>query len=303
MSSGWKVTERPSKIPVGVAIFAVAVLTACPGWCETVTVKLHSGDVVTGELIERTPEHLVIEHPVFGRLEIPAQEISSDTLHPGIFGTKFLEGWDKDLTVGFSGSEGDTDEADLLISTSLGYTGKRQRWAIDGRYELSFADNDIDDNNARVTAIRDQLFPESRWFFFNYLAYDYDDFEAWEHRLSTGMGPGYHIIPEGKFQLDARVGPFLTYEFGDEDDARPEGGAGLYASWKIREGNTLRAWNAVFQTLDHWEQRNISRLEWKIRVTATRGLSLKFGIDNEYDSASQDSKNNFKYYSALSWDL
>jgi putative salt-induced outer membrane protein YdiY len=285
------------------AIIAVAVLAARPAWCETVTVKLDSGDVVSGELIERTPEHIVIQHPIFGRLEIPADEISADTLHPGVFGTKFLEGWDKNLTVGFSGSEGDTDEADLLIGASLGYAGERQRWELDARYELSYSDNDIDDHNAKVTTLRDQLFPGSRWLFFNYVEYDYDDFEAWKHRISTGMGPGYRIIPEGKFQLDARSGPFLTYEFGDEDDARPEGAVGLFARWTIREGNTLRVSDVFMQTLDHPEYRNISKLEWKIRVWATRGLSLKFGVDNEYDSTSEDSKNNLKYYSALAIDL
>jgi len=285
------------------AIFAVAVLATRPALAETVTVKLVSGDVVTGELIERTPEHIVIQHPIFGRLEIPTHEISADTLHPGLFGTRFLAGWDKNLTVGFSGSEGDTDEADVLIGITLDYKDEHRHWELDGRYELSYADNDIDDHNARVTALRDQLFPDSRWFFFNYLGYDYDDFEAWEHRVSTGLGPGYRIIPEGAFQLTARSGPFFTYEFGDEDDARPEGAFGLFALWTIREGNTLRVSDIFLQTLDHGWYRNVSRLEWRIRVSAARGLSLKFGIDNEYDSASEDSKNNLNYYTALSFDL
>ena len=287
----------------GAAILAIAVLAARPAWSETVTVKLVSGDVVTGELIERTPEHIVIQHPIFGRLEIPKHEISADTLHPGIAGTKFLEGWDKDLTVGFSGSEGDTDEADVLASIGLESRTEKRDWQVEGRYELSYSDNDVDDHNARVTALRDQLFPESRWFFFNYAEYDYDDFEAWEHRVSTGLGPGYRIIPEGAFQLTARSGPFFTYEFGDERDARPEAAFGLFGTWTIREGNTVRLSDIFLQTLDHGWYRNVSRLEWKIRVAAAHGLSLKFGVENEYDSASEDSKNNLKYYTALSLDL
>ena len=285
------------------AILSIAVLAARPAWGETVTVKLVSGDVVTGEVIERTSDHIVIQHPIFGRLEIPTREISADTLHPGIAGTKLLEGWDKNLSIGFSGSEGDTDEADVLAGITLDYSDEHRHWELDGRYELSYADNEIDDHNAKVTVLRDHLFPESRWFFFNYLGYDYDDFEAWKHRASTGMGPGYRIIPEGAFRLTARAGPFLTYEFGDEKDARPEGAFGLFALWTIREGNTVRLSDIYLQTLDHWEYRNISRLEWKIRVTAARGLSLKFGVDNEYDSASEDSKNNLKYYSAFNFDL
>jgi len=287
----------------GIAIFAVAVLAARPAWCETTTVKLKNGDVVTGELIERTDEHIVIQHPVLGRLEIPTKDISADTLHPGIAGTRFLEGWDKNVSVGFSGSEGNTDEADVLVGLTLDYSDQDRHWELDGRYEVGYTDNDIDDHNARVTALRDQRFPGTRWFVFNHIAWDYDHFEAWKHRLSTGMGPGYRIIPEGRFRLDARSGPFLTYEFGDEENARPEGALGLFARWTVREGNTLRLSSMYLQTLDEWEYRNISRLEWRMRVSAARGLSLKFGVDNEYDSASEDSENNLKYYTALDIDL
>ena len=108
------------------AILTIAVLAARPAWSETVTVKLISGDVVTGEVIERTADHIVIQHEIFGRLEIPNHEISADTLHPGILGTRFLEGWDKNLSVGFSGSEGDTDEADVLAGITLAYTDERR---------------------------------------------------------------------------------------------------------------------------------------------------------------------------------
>ncbi len=285
------------------AIAAIAVLAADSAWCETATIKLENGDVVRGEVIERTAERIVIQHAVFGRLEIPTSEISADTLHPGIAGTSILSGWDKNLSFGFSGSKGDTDEADVLAGLALEYSDERRFWQIDGRYELSYTDNDIDDHNARVTALRDFLFPGSRWFAFVYSEYDYDDFEAWKHRVSAGTGPGYQIIPEGRFRLAARAGPFLTYEFGDENKARPEGAFGLFASWDIGDHNTIRLRDVFLQTLNQWEYRNLSRLEWKVRVTATRGLGLKFGVENEYDSASEDSKNNLRYFSALSFDL
>jgi putative salt-induced outer membrane protein YdiY len=285
------------------AIVALLVLAARPVWSESITVKLVSGDVVTGELVERTDEKIVIDHALFGRLEIPTQQISADTLHPGLLGTGFLAGWDKNLHVGFSGSEGDTDEADLLVGLTLDYSDERKFWELDARYELSYADNDIDDHNARVTGLRDWLFPGSRWFAFAHTRYDYDDFESWEHRVSFGTGPGYRVIPDGALRLTARSGPFLTYEFGDEDDARPEGAFGLFALWTVRDGHTVRLNDMFLQTLDHSEFRNISKLDWRIRVAPDSRLSLRFGVENEYDSASEDSKNNLKYYTALSFDL
>jgi hypothetical protein len=274
-----------------------------PVCAETVTVHLTNGDVVTGELIERTPEHTVIEHPVFGRLEIPTERISAGSRHPGIAGTRILEGWDKNLNVGFSGSEGDTDEADVMTGLELRSTNERRQWDLGARYEVSYSDNDLDDHNARATAVRDQFFGGSRWLFFNYASYDFDEFESWKHRVTTGLGPGYKILPEGAFRLTARFGPFFTYEFGDEDLARPEAAAGLFSEWTVREGHTVRLSSVFLQTLNHPWYRDISRFEWKIRVTRAEGLSLKFGVENDYDSASDNSKNNLDYYSALSLDL
>ena len=284
------------------ALLAI-VLAARPAWGETMTVELKNGDVVTGEVIERTDERILLEHPVLGRLEIPMEQVTARSLHLGLFGTSLLAGWDKEVSVGFSGSEGDTDEADLLVGADLDYEDERKRWQLRARYELSYSENEKDDHNAQVSALRDWLFEESRWFAFSYTTYDFDEFEAWEHRVTSGFGPGYRIVPEGDFQLDMRTGPFITYEFGDEDDARPEYALGFFGRWKPNEHHSITARNVYFQTLDHAEFRNVSAFEWKLGIAFAQSLSLKLGIHNEYDSASEDSKNDLKYYSALAFDL
>ena len=289
-------------LAVALTVILLAV-TARTAICETITVELSNGDVVTGEVIERSDEKIVLQHPVLGRLEIPVEEVTPRSLHVGLFGTRFLEGWDKEINVGFSGSEGDTDESDLLIGSDLDYADKRKRWLLRARYELSYSENEKDDHNAQVSALRDWLFVDSPWFAFSYTTYNFDEFEAWEHRVTTGAGPGYRIIPEGKLQLDLRTGPFITYEFGDEDDARPEYGLGFFGRWDPNAGHSVRLNNVYYQTLDHAEFRNVSSLEWKIRIAFTSGLSLKVGVNNEYDSASEDSKNDLRYYSALALDL
>jgi hypothetical protein len=264
------------------AILTIAVLAARPAWSETVTVKLVNGDVVTGEVIERTADTSSSARDLRAAGD-PESRISADTLHPGILGTRFLEAG-TELDVGFSGSEGDTDEADVLAGITLAYTDERRHWELDGRYELSYADNDIDDHNAKATVLRDHLFPESRWFFFNYLGYDYDDYEAWEHRVSTGMGPGYRIIPKGAFQLTARAGPFLTYEFGDEDDARPEGAFGLFA--RMADGVTGSIETSAAGMEDPGRPRAGSSQVW-------RGQRVRQRVRGQQEQ---------RYYTALNFD-
>jgi putative salt-induced outer membrane protein YdiY len=296
--------RQPARKAFAALACLTVVVVARPARCETLTIELRNGDVLTGEVIERNDEQIVLEHPVLGRLAIPVEQITPRSLHVGIAGTRFLQGWDKEVDIGVAGSEGDTDEADVIGGAALDYEDERKLWRLDARYALSYSENEIDDHNARATALRDWLFPGSRWLAFSYTAYDYDDFEAWEHRLTTGAGPGYRIIPKGPpFDLTLRTGPFLTYEFGDEDDARPEYGLGFFANWKINEGTELRAHEVYYQTLDELEFRNITGVELKLRLVAARGISLKLGVDNEYDSSSEDSKNNLKYRSTFSFDL
>src|SRR5688572_5607290 len=154
---------------------AAACLLFCarPAVSETLTVELMNGDLVTGEVVERTDERIVLDHPVFGRLEIPMEKINPRSLNVGIAGTRLLAGWDKEVDLGVSGSEGDTDEADVLVGASLEYEDENEWWVLNARYTLSYADNEIDDDNARVSALRDWLFPGSRWLAFSYSVYDY----------------------------------------------------------------------------------------------------------------------------------
>ena len=287
------------------ALLAIVTLVASarPASAKTESFTLITGDVVRGEVLERRPDRIILQHPIFGRLEIPVDQLASTTTHPGILGTSFLAGWNKELTIGLGGSLGDTDEADLRLSVRIDRETERHNWRMEGRYALSFGDQEIDDHNANLNVLHDWLWPASRWFAFTYGLYDYDDFEAWKHRLTGGLGPGYHLIANPVFKLDSRFGPFFTYEFGDENTARPEFAGGLFAKWTVREGNTVELNNVYFQTLDESEFRALSRLDWKIRLPLSRVISLKLSIYNEYDSASEKSKDNLKYLTSLAFDL
>jgi len=299
-------TRGPRCARVWVAGFSVLALVSfvpCAAWSETATVELLNGDKMTGTVLERTDHVIVLQHAVLGRLEIPIEKVAPASLHPGLLGTSILAGWKKELDFGVAGSSGDTDEADIRLALSLDRRSERHHWQLDGLYEVSYSEGEIDEHDASVTALHDWLWPGSRWFAFTFGVYDFDEFEAWEHRTTLGAGPAYHLLQNPSLNLDARFGPFITYEFGDENDARPEGALGLFAEWQIREGHSLTASNVYLQTLDEAELRSVSKLEWKVRLAVSKGVSLKVGARNEYDTASRDSKNNLKYYTALSFDL
>ncbi|MDJ0786603.1 MAG: DUF481 domain-containing protein [Myxococcota bacterium] len=271
---------------------------------RTVTVELVSGDRVTGELVESSDARTVLEHPVFGRLVIPAaQKRPEDPPRSGLFGTRFLEGWKREIGFGLSGSEGNSPESSLRGKLSLSRRTEDLRWTIDGSYKLALEGGAATDHFGRLDSRRDWLFRDSDWFAFAGTTYQFDEFEPWKHRLQVQLGPGRHLIRDDSLELDGFLGLSLTYEFGDVRTLRPEGLLGLELSWAFRDGMELSFSNRLFPQLDSTDIRNLTRAEWKMRIAGFRHLSLTLGFDNEYDSAALEEPNSLKYWSSIDYDF
>ena len=70
---------------------------------QTETIELSNGDKVTGAVVERTNEKIVLTHDLFGRIEIPLAEVKPpEPPNPGLFGTGFLAGWTRTFSLGVS---------------------------------------------------------------------------------------------------------------------------------------------------------------------------------------------------------
>ena len=82
------------------AVFATvvsAILVA--GSAGADSIKLESGDVLSGEVLEERDDAIVLDHPVLGRVEIPRDQIAVEEPPPpsnlGLFGTSLLQGYSR----------------------------------------------------------------------------------------------------------------------------------------------------------------------------------------------------------------
>ena len=267
------------------------------------TLELVNGDKLSGELIERTEDHVVLDHAVLGRVTVPTAKLESpEPVNPGLFGTGFLRGWKRSIEMGLSGASGNSETKDLRAGVNLGYEDETRRWKFEARYLFSEQDHDTSQNNFRTILNRDFLLPNSRWFFFAGGRYDWDDFQNWEHRLTLGAGPGYEFLTSESFNLRGRIGPSLTIQRGDDDDVKGEMLLGLEAVWRISEAQTLNLSNSIFPALsDPGEFRNVTNADWIVQLSERYRLALKLGLENDYDSSvdSDTEKNDLKYYGSL----
>jgi putative salt-induced outer membrane protein YdiY len=291
----------------GVACLAAAAVTAA---ATADTLVLANGDELTGEVVEWAVDHVVLEHPQLGRIRIDLDKLKLDTGEPptpGLFGTTFMRGWKWHLEFGVNGKQGNTVNTAVTAGLKLGYEDDWTRWKVDGRHYYYRSDDGGDDNNARFDLRRDWLFPDSRWFWTVGSRYQFDQFEAWKHRITLFGAPGFHIVRKEAHQLDALLGPAFTREFGESGDSKVEGTLGLEYEWTVSERHSLSLSNNLFVETrpDAGALRNFTTGKWSIAIAKRPALSLNVGFENEYESEPEegDKSNDLLYFVTLGLDL
>lgn len=269
------------------------------------TIELRNGDKLSGLVLERSEERIVLEHPVLGRLEVPTSELAPPPPpDDGAFGSGLLRDWDRTLELGFSGASGNSDNQRVSAGLELDYADEQKRWKIGAGYLLSASDGSTDDHQAFASVERDWRFPGSRWFAFGNGRFDWDQFEDWDFRLSSFGGGGYEFYDTETFELRGRAGLGLTREFGTGEGITPEALLGMEMKWALDDRQTLRAYNRLIPALDDpGEFRNVSGLDYTVSVNGDLGLRL--GLDNEYDTSvdSGTKRNDFTYRGSLVYDF
>ena len=305
------------------AIYTIVLVLGVTGVMAD-DLRLTSGESLRGRVVKQTTKIVVLEHAILGRLKIPTEQVSSvnrDTVtqkdpesgtpespksqtetltakssHP-------LDGWKSQIELGLTGTKGNSNVASFRGAFKAKKETPEDRWNADGSY--FFTENGGETTSSKLTTglIKDWLFPDTPWFTFAKGRYDVDHFKPWRSRVSGHTGLGYTFIRNENLEIIGRLGGGVTKEFGGERELRPEGLIGTTViRWDLNESQTLSLSTMVFPDLsEDGEFRATSNADWKVKIDAARGLSLKLGIANEYESAPHgDAKHNdFKYYSTL----
>lgn len=285
------------------------ILALLASWSESAwadTLVLANGDQLTGEVVEWSVDHVVIEHPQLGRVRLDLDQLKLDTgkpPRPGLFGTGFMRGWNRSINFGWTGKKGNSEVTNITAGLDFNYEDDWKRWKIGGRYFFNADSGDTTDNNGNFGIRRDWLIPDSRWFAFLGGTYQYDQFESWKHRITASVGPGYHLVKTEKHALDVLLGAAYSREFGERNKNRGDALVGFEYTWSIFENHSLKLSNMLYSEVvpDVGNFRNVSTAEWKIGLVDEPDLSLLAGVWNEWESDVEpgDEKNDLKYYLSL----
>jgi putative salt-induced outer membrane protein YdiY len=288
----------------------IGILCLAVGSASADTLVLANGDKLNCEIVEWAVDHVVIDHPQLGRMRISLEQLELDTgkpPNPGLFGTGFLRGWTRRIDLGINGKEGNSVSTNVTSGLAFSYADDWTRWRINGRYLYDREDGGDSDNNARLDIFRDWLFPESRWFIRLGGIYQFDQFEAWRHRVTLAGGPGLHLLETEAHKIDLVLGPAFTREFGDSQANKAESILELDYTWTISERQSFSVDNNFFleTSPDAGAIRNFTRVRWSLALLERPKLSLNLGVDNEYESRPEDGDkaNDLTYLMTLGIDL
>ena len=234
---------------------------------------------------------------------------AEESLEPdaGLLSTGLLQGWKRELEVGINGSDGNSESLSIHAGFKADYKDIEDVWKLRTAYDKASSDGEESRNQFFADLEKDWLWTESAWFAFAQGRYDWDEYKDWDQRISFSVGPGYQFVKNNTWDISGRVGLGGNKTYGNEDeDFTPEALLGMNVGWTISERESVDFATTFYPSLDDGgEYRNITTLDWKMKMEERGKLAMKIGLSNEYDSEAtgDDEKNDFKYYLALVWGM
>ena len=219
----------------------------------------------------------------------------------------FIEDWNSRLALGINGATGNTDQQNYYAKFDTKFEDGRDRWTFNTRWYYTESNGSRTRNQFEANLTKDWLQKDSPWFFFLKGSYKYDVNRSWLNRTSGFGGGGYTITKDDDIEVNTRLGFGGTYEYGSVNEFTPEAlFGGSVIKWKLTERSAIVGDAVYYPSLeDSGEFRIESGLEWTYKLDLARGLSLRLGFENEYDSRTpaDNGNNDVKYFGALVFDF
>ncbi len=218
------------------------------------------------------------------------------------------EAWRFHIDFGLNGQAGNSDTLDFRTNFRAESKDPTGRLRYEFMYYTRDSHGEKSANQFRAKVFRDFPMQKAKnWSLYVNGQYDFDEFRSYDYRLSGNGGFGYEFFKEKVMTLTGRIGLGMRREFAD--DTRPlksESVLGLEYSWNLTPKQRITAKTTMYPDLTAiGEARTVSRADWTIKIDQDRGISLKFGLENEYESTTigKSKHNDFKGMVSLGYDF
>jgi putative salt-induced outer membrane protein YdiY len=214
--------------------------------------------------------------------------------------------WDMGVNFGLNGSEGQNSTQSIASGAYL----KRDsaQWTLDSKinYNMTSANSVETQNNALLDARVDRKLDKSAWSLYILNQMLYDEFQPFDLRVSVNSGVGYKWVKTENFNLLGRFGAGASREFGGvQDEWAPEALFGLDYEYLISDKQRLTMKVDYFPEWGNFNNyRVVSDAGWEVDLDKPKNMSLRFTVNDRYDSTPNGvSPNLVNYAVLLNWKL
>lgn len=295
-------------------------------------VQLSTGEVLKGKIISQTDTEVRFAHPVLGEWVFQKNAITilagpppagAPVASPSPAAAtppaapppppkppepdSFWSGWKHSVDVGLNGSEGNSENLSVRGGIKIKRTVAAMETSADAGYIYNSSNGVKDKSRFEANIRNDWLFKETNWGLFAQGKAEYDEFQNWDYRLSTFIGPSYTFIKDDATLLRGRIGAGFTKEFGGDNNAiMPEGLLGFDFEHKFTDRQSVYAsgdYLPNFQDIN--EYRLNGKAGYKIIVDPESKMNLQLGVADRYDSrpGPGTKKNDVEYFVTVGWEF
>jgi len=209
--------------------------------------------------------------------------------------------WKGGFELGLDGTEGNSQTLNFRLGLNAKRSTPQSALTLDLDYRKNTSEAEETAHRAFLDWRFERLFPNSPWTCFVHGSVDYDEFKAFDLRVTADLGLGYQLIKTKTTSLVARAGGGFSHEIGSTDKSYvPEAVFGLDFERQLSRRQKLTfSTEYAPDVTDIGDFRLTSRAGWEVLVDQEMNLSLKLSVLNRYDSTPGDAKPNDLDYSAV----
>lgn len=214
--------------------------------------------------------------------------------------------WEGTFELGMDGTDGNSET--LNVRCGLNVKRKTEENVVTLKLDYNKKTNGGCEtaNRAFVDGRWERPFPDSPWSSFTHSTLEYDEFKAFDLRVTFDAGMGYQFVKTEKASLIGRYGGGFSHEIGGPDeDFVPEVVFGLDFERRLNKRQKITATAEYMpDATEFGEFRVNSQASWEVLLDADMNLSLKLSARDRYDSTPHGAKaNDLDYAALLLWKL
>ncbi len=226
--------------------------------------------------------------------------VEEKIIHPWYY----YKAWNGSFDLGVNGSDGNSQS----FNVRGGLNAKREApWnitTITANYVNNSANSVQTADKVFIEGRYEWLFADTPWSLYVHEITEYDEFRAFDVRVTADAGVGYQFWKTADSRFKGRLGPGVSREIGGvNDEWTPELVFGAIYERQISKYQKFNFTIDYFPRIDDFTKYRVnSQINWEVVLDEINNLSMKIGIVDRYDSTPEGKQpNDIDYKTVLVW--